>query len=348
MKDKTKKELKDFGNNLLNNLPNITVSVFIMFTSIAIFGSQIAVLGVLLLFFQIMYSQTSFSKMKFVKSVIAIILIIIGIIILLYPKISNYIEQKNQIEFIKEYKENISKMESTTKDKEYLKAEKYNEYLKQKEKEKEKERELQKQKEKEQEKGINKDLNKFTYKDFIAKIKEKLGVEVAAAFAENLKANKISQDQQINQNKLKELITQTEKQLNLKKQELEKLAEQEKMLQNEKEKGVDKNKEKEKDLEKEKLKDSLKNTFNKDKKQEQEKANEQKARTSSTIAELEAKYGRDLDGDGFVNDEVAVGKQKYDPEFTKSVEKHENLDIDGGGIGKNPNHLLKNRGRSIS
>ena len=68
-------------------------------------------------------------KMKFVKSVIAIILIIIGIIILLYPKISNYIEQKNQIEFIKEYKENISKMESTTKDKEYLKAEKYNEYL---------------------------------------------------------------------------------------------------------------------------------------------------------------------------------------------------------------------------
>ena len=68
-------------------------------------------------------------KMKFVKSVIAIILIIIGIIILLYPKISNYIEQKNQIEFIKEYKENISKMEITTKDEEYQKAEKYNEYL---------------------------------------------------------------------------------------------------------------------------------------------------------------------------------------------------------------------------
>ena len=224
---------------------------------------------------------------------------------------------------------------------------KYNEYLKQKEKEKEKERELQKQKEKEQEKGINKDLNKFTYKDFIGKIKEKLGVEVATAFAENLKANKISQDQQINQNKLKELITQTEKQLNLKKQELEKLAEQEKMLQNEKEKGIDKNKEKEKDLEKEKLKDSLKNTFNKDKKQEQEKANEQKARTSSTIAELEAKYGRDLDGDGYVNGEVAVGKQKYDPQFTKSVEKHENLDIDGGGIGKNPKHLLKDRGMSM-
>lgn len=67
--------------------------------------------------------------MKFVKSVIAIILIIIGIVILLYPKISNYIEKKNQIEFIKEYKENISKMESTTKDEEYQKAEKYNEYL---------------------------------------------------------------------------------------------------------------------------------------------------------------------------------------------------------------------------
>ena len=37
--------------------------------------------------------------MKFVRSVIAIVLIIIGRIILLYPKISNYIEQKNQIEF---------------------------------------------------------------------------------------------------------------------------------------------------------------------------------------------------------------------------------------------------------
>ncbi len=68
-------------------------------------------------------------KMKFVKSVIAIILIIIGIVILLYPKISNYIEKKNQIEFIKEYKENISKMESTTKDEEHQKAEKYNEFL---------------------------------------------------------------------------------------------------------------------------------------------------------------------------------------------------------------------------
>lgn len=77
MKDKTKKELKDFGNNLLNNLPNITVSVFIMFTSIAIFGSQIAVLGVLLLFFQIMYSQTSFSKMKFVKS--SVLMLFVGI-----------------------------------------------------------------------------------------------------------------------------------------------------------------------------------------------------------------------------------------------------------------------------
>ena len=77
MKDKTKKELKDFGNNLLNNLPNITVSVFIMFTSIAIFGSQIAVLGVLLLFFQIMYSQTSFSKMKFAKS--SVLMLFVGI-----------------------------------------------------------------------------------------------------------------------------------------------------------------------------------------------------------------------------------------------------------------------------
>ena len=54
-------------------------------------------------------------KMKFVKSVIAIILIIIGIILLLYPKISTYIEQKNQIEFIKEYKEKIKGLRAAAK-----------------------------------------------------------------------------------------------------------------------------------------------------------------------------------------------------------------------------------------
>lgn len=67
--------------------------------------------------------------MRLIKSVIATILIIIGIILLLYPKISNYINEKNQIEFIKEYKENVSKMEDMARDEEYKKAENYNKYL---------------------------------------------------------------------------------------------------------------------------------------------------------------------------------------------------------------------------
>lgn len=223
---------------------------------------------------------------------------------------------------------------------------KYTEYLKQKEKEKERNKEMQKKKMQEQEKEINKNLNKFTYRDLVNRIREKLGLEAASAFIENLKTNKIDQNEQINQNKLKELTTQTERQLNLKNQEITKLAEQEKMLENEKLKGIEKNNNKNNELEKEKLKDNLKNTFNKDKNKEQEKADEQRTRTNKRILELEEKYGRDLDGDGYVNGDVAVGKQKYDPNFTKSVEKHENIDIDGGGVGKNPKALLKNHGYS--
>lgn len=67
--------------------------------------------------------------MRSLKSVIATTLIIVGIILLLYPKISNYINQKNQIEFIKQYKENVSNMENVTRDEEYKKAENYNKYL---------------------------------------------------------------------------------------------------------------------------------------------------------------------------------------------------------------------------
>ena len=215
---------------------------------------------------------------------------------------------------------------------------KYHEYLKQKEKEL--------KKVKEQEKGIEKNLIKFTYKDFVNKIKEEIGVEAAQTFAQNLKNDKIDQNQTINQNKLKELVKQTEKDLKLKNQELEKLAEKEKMLEPQKEKAIDKTNAIKKEEEMEKLKNSLKNTFHKDKEQEQERANEQKAKTNNRILQLEAKYGRDLDGDGYVNGEVAVGKQKYNPSFTRSVEKHENMDLDGGGVGKNSKHLLRNQGRS--
>ena len=44
---------------------------------------------------------------KFMKKIIAIIFILLGVLIILYPKISNIIEEKNQTEVIKEYKKSL-------------------------------------------------------------------------------------------------------------------------------------------------------------------------------------------------------------------------------------------------
>lgn len=49
--------------------------------------------------------------------------------IILYPKISNYLENKNHIEIIKEYKENVSNMNKDIKEIEYENARKYNEKI---------------------------------------------------------------------------------------------------------------------------------------------------------------------------------------------------------------------------
>lgn len=54
---------------------------------------------------------------KFMKKIIAIIFILLGVLIILYPKISNIIEEKNQTEVIKEYKIKIEKTNDEEKTK---------------------------------------------------------------------------------------------------------------------------------------------------------------------------------------------------------------------------------------
>lgn len=75
--EKIKKELKEFGKSVVHNIPNILVALFIMITAIALFGQDKAVLGILLLFFQLMCMSTSFSVTKFVKG--SLILLIVGL-----------------------------------------------------------------------------------------------------------------------------------------------------------------------------------------------------------------------------------------------------------------------------
>lgn len=63
--------------------------------------------------------------------IISLFFIIIGTSIILYPKISNYLENKNYIQIIKEYKEDVSNMNMDNKEKEYENARKYNEKISQ-------------------------------------------------------------------------------------------------------------------------------------------------------------------------------------------------------------------------
>lgn len=60
------------------------------------------------------------------KRIIAIFLIIIGICLFLYPKISSYLEQKNEIRIIKEYQKNVNDMPEKIKNEEYELAKQYN------------------------------------------------------------------------------------------------------------------------------------------------------------------------------------------------------------------------------
>ena len=75
--EKIKNELKEFGKSVVHNIPNILIALFIMITAIALFGQEKAVLGILLLFFQLMCMSTSFSVTKFIKG--SLILLIVGL-----------------------------------------------------------------------------------------------------------------------------------------------------------------------------------------------------------------------------------------------------------------------------
>ena len=59
----------------------------------------------------------------------SIIIILFGIILIGYPKISEKIVEKNQIESVKEYDEDILNSEENIKNEEYKKAEKYNQMI---------------------------------------------------------------------------------------------------------------------------------------------------------------------------------------------------------------------------
>lgn len=64
-----------------------------------------------------------------IKCVISIFIILVGSGILLYPKISNYFAEKNQVEMIRSYKETIVNMEEEQINLEYEKARQYNENI---------------------------------------------------------------------------------------------------------------------------------------------------------------------------------------------------------------------------
>ena len=76
-----------------------------------------------------MYSLLDIAKMRKLKIFCSIIIILFGIILIGYPKISEKIAEKNQIESVKKYDEDILNSEENIKNEEYKKAEKYNQMI---------------------------------------------------------------------------------------------------------------------------------------------------------------------------------------------------------------------------
>lgn len=76
-----------------------------------------------------MYSLLDIAKMEKFKIFCSIIIILFGIILIGYPKISEKIVEKNQIESVKKYDEDILNSEENIKNEEYKKAEKYNQMI---------------------------------------------------------------------------------------------------------------------------------------------------------------------------------------------------------------------------
>ena len=76
-----------------------------------------------------MYSLLDIAKMRKLKIFCSIIIILFGIILIGYPKIIEKIAEKNQIESVKKYDEDILNSEENIKNEEYKKAEKYNQMI---------------------------------------------------------------------------------------------------------------------------------------------------------------------------------------------------------------------------
>ena len=68
-------------------------------------------------------------KIEKIKSVVTTIIIFIGILVCLYPVISNYISEKNHMEIIDEYIEAVDELDEETIENELAKAQEYNENL---------------------------------------------------------------------------------------------------------------------------------------------------------------------------------------------------------------------------
>ena len=68
-------------------------------------------------------------KIEKIKSIVTTIIIFIGILVCLYPAISNYISEKNHMEIIDEYIEVVDELDEETIENELAKAQEYNENL---------------------------------------------------------------------------------------------------------------------------------------------------------------------------------------------------------------------------
>ena len=68
-------------------------------------------------------------KIEKIKSIVTTIIILMGILVCLYPAISNYISEKNHMEIIDEYIEAVDELDEETIENELAKAQEYNENL---------------------------------------------------------------------------------------------------------------------------------------------------------------------------------------------------------------------------
>ena len=68
-------------------------------------------------------------RIKKIKSIITTVIIIIGVMVCLYPSISNYLAEKNHTEIIKEYTNAVEELDEEVVEEELEKATEYNENL---------------------------------------------------------------------------------------------------------------------------------------------------------------------------------------------------------------------------